>query len=307
MADRPFFAALLHELNKRIGDNWTIKRIVYRPEQDAVDLRGIDKRTVLILWGDERSRYFPKEYVRAAGVTIKCYCPESWEAHGIIPVTDIAMNWDGDGDPRNLIPCSKRPHTVFFSGNLNNRRTDLYRGLCGQSFGYPLQVSACSPVTGKYPLWQRAEAVLMNRVVRMRSNERVFSHLYPNSLIQFNDGFCKGSLSSTEYLSRIRKTKIVWCAPGFMTNETSRLIEASCAGNVVMVGKLPNNDLYRGNPFVLVDDWRKIQKMTDELLKDESRLDELGVAARKWYETHFSPTAQASRIAGIIQKRLLVF
>lgn len=304
MAERPFWTALLRELNKQIGDTWTIKRIVYRPEEDTVDLSGIDKRTALILWGDERSRHFPEEYFRAAGAVIKCYCPETWEARGIIPVTDIAMSWTGDGKSRDLIPCSQRPYNVFFSGNLNYRRTDLFRGCSNRSFGWPFRISACYPTTGKYLLMHKVEAVVMYWLVRHLCHVRDFSHLYADSFIQFNSGFSKG-LSPAEYLERTQMSKIVWCAPGFMTNETCRLIEASCAGCVCVVGRLPNNDIYRGNPFVRIDDWRDVRRVTDDLLKNTDGLDRIGCACREWYLSHFSPSAQAERIANLVQMRSL--
>ena len=301
---RPFLATLLANLQERVGDGWSIVVRVFRPGQDAVNLNGINKHTILILWGDERSRVFPEEYFRAAGITIKCYCPESWEARGIIPVTDIAMSWDGDGESANLSPCSKRPHAVFFSGNFNYRRTDLFRACCARSFCWPFPVSACSPVTGYYPLFHKIEAAIIYRAILCLERRRDFSDLYPGSIIRFNDGYRRG-IPSSEYLNYIRTTKIVWSAPGFMTNETSRLIEASCAGCVVMVGRLPENEIYSGNPFVHIRDWRKVREMTDELLNDESRLDELGANARKWYETHFSPSAQAVRIADSIKRRIV--
>lgn len=100
--NRPFFAELLIHLNELIGDDWDIVVRVFRPTRSLfqnlsnsshpVDLSGISKRTALILWGDEYSQVFPEAYYRAAGVVIKCYCPDDWKDR-LVPVTDIALSW----------------------------------------------------------------------------------------------------------------------------------------------------------------------------------------------------------------------
>lgn len=94
----------------------------------------------------------------------------------------------------------------------------------------------------------------MHTLIGRMSRKMDFSELYPNSYIRFNNGFMKGTLSKEEYLHRINNSAVSWCTAGFMTNETSRLIESARAGAVVLCGTLPDNELYRGNPFVLVKD-----------------------------------------------------
>lgn len=299
-----FFKRFLVELNELIGGRFDIRFRIFRPRLSReVDLSGIDNKTVLILWGDEDSRVFPDLYAEKAGVVLKPYCPDSWLKRGIIPMTDVAMNSvecpEKEVPP---LPCSQRPYTVMFSANLNFRRTDIYRGLCGCSGGYPFRVSSNYPVTGSYPLWHKIEAVAMHKLLTSLCKRMDFSDLYPESYIRFNRGFMKGSLSSDEYLDRLNKSKISWCTAGFMTNETSRLLESSRAGCVVICGELPDNELYKGHPFHIIHDWRKVRQVTDMLLADESRMDELGAASRRWYESRFAPEAQARRIARLLKE-----
>lgn len=191
----------------------------------------------------------------------------------------------------------------MFSANLNYRRLDLYRGLRGRSYGYPFRISSNYPITGRYPFLHKVEAVVMHRIITgVGRYEEDFSDLYPGSYIHFTRHFFTG-LPSQEYVQRMFQSKIAWCPSGFATNETSRLLEACYSGCAVFCGELPDNEIYRGNPFIRVNDWRKIRRMTEALLSDEKRLDEVGIACRNWYESHFSPRAQAERIAREIQFR----
>ncbi len=295
----PFLRRFIIRLNELVGDKWNIVFRIHNIQKgDKTDIRGINKSSALILWGDEYSQVFPHEYFEHAGVTIKCYCPDSWEERGIIPMTDNAMIVGDDSHAPE--PCSSRPYTIMYSANLNYRRTDLLRGLLNRSFGYPFRISSNYPITGSYPLWHKIEAVVMHKIIRTLEKSRDFSHLYPNSYIRFHHGFMQGTLTKEEYLERLWKSKISWCTAGFMTNETSRLIESACAGCAIMCGRLPDNPIYKGHPFIVVDDWRKVRRITDELLNDSARMDELGSKARDWYISHFSPEKQAERVAAVI-------
>lgn len=295
----PFFREFLCYLNEYVGDKWNIRFRIHCPSQKCYgDLAGIDKSCVVILWGDEYSQKFPDEFVNKAGAVIKCYCPEEWMARGIIPMTDNAMVYTSE--PIEVLPCSLRPYTVMYSSNLNFRRTDIYRAMTGRSFGYPFRISSNYPVTGKYPFWHKLEAVLMHKIITCFSHEMDFSHLYPDSYIRFHAGFMQGGLTDEAYTHKITHSKIVWSTAGYMTNETSRLLEAARAGCVIITGKLPDTPIYKGHPFYVIDDWRKVRSVTDALLNDDARMDEMGFAAKAWYDGYFSPRAQAERIAACL-------
>ena len=143
----------------------------------------------------------------------------------------------------------------------------------------------------------------METTIRRLSSKRDFGELWPPSIIRFYQGFFCGDASADDYLGVLRQSKIVWCPPGFVNNETSRLLEASQAGCVIVTGNLPDTAIYHGHPFVQIGDWRRIREVTDSLLRDEQRLDELGFASRAWYLSHFSPEAQADRVAETIWHR----
>ena len=297
-----FFRSFITHLNDMIGDRWNIRFKVHNPRKgDKEDTKDIDKNTALILWGDECSQIFPTLYHQSSGAIIKCYCPEAWIQQGIIPMTDNAMIYE-ENEAASSTPCSQRPYTVFYSANLNYRRTDLYRGLTGKNYGWPFRISSNYPQTGKYPLWHKIEAVMMHRLITKHSKQLDFSDLYPNSYIRFHNGFMKGTLPQEEYEHRMKNSKLSWCTAGFMTNETSRLLESAYAGTAVICGNLPDTPIYRGHPFVIINDWRKIRQVTDSLLNTPSRLDEIGTLGKQWFNTHFSPKAQAERIAKILAR-----
>ncbi|MBR5894923.1 MAG: hypothetical protein IKZ13_05215 [Akkermansia sp.] len=302
MTTELFYETFHNCLTSLLGKKWEVLRRVYNPQRgDKVDLRGIGKNTALVLWGDEYSQVFPSDYYKAAGVIIKPYCPESWIARGIIPMTDGAMIYMGESEEPSS--CSTRLGNVFYSGNLNYRRTDVFRAVSGKSFGYPFRVSSNYPITGQYPFVHKVEAVMMHTLITKLCSKRDFSNLYPESYIVFNRGFMKGALSVEEYHRRLLNSKVAWCPAGFMTNETSRLIEAASAGCAVICGTLPKTEIYKGHPFLEISDWRSVCRVTDMLLADSARMDDMGQKARLWYQTHFSPVAQAERIARAIQNR----
>lgn len=299
-----FYDAFLTRLRAGIGGRYRVRMVLLDPKHGrADDISDVDKSTVILLYGDEYATDFPSEHVRRAAHVIKQYCPADWERRGIIPVTDRTMNWRPEVDGFQPKPCSERSRTVLFSGNLNHRRVDLFRGLAGSSFGFPFRCAACYPETGKMPFLPLVQARLMEKILRRFTDKRDFGELFPNSTIRFYDGFFHGQETTDDYLSALLETKIVWCPPGFVTNETSRLLEASQAGCVVVTGKLPDTTLYRGHPFVAINDWRMVRRLTDSLLNDESRLDEMGASSRAWYLSRFSPEAQANRVIETIERR----
>lgn len=296
----PFFRTFLFYLNDLIGEKWNIVYKVHRPRSGhRENIENIDKKTALILWGDEESSVFPSLYFKAAGAIIKCYCPEAWCDKGIIPMTDGAMIYNPQDNTKPSL-CSSRPYDVFFSANLNYRRTDIFRGLSNHSFGYPFRISSNYPKTGSYPLWHKIEAVLAHKIIVKMDRRRDFSHLYENSYIRFHDGFMQGGLSPEEYNHRMFNSKISWSTAGFMTNETSRLIESAFAGTAVICGNLPSTPIYQGHPFHVINDWRTIRKTTDMILNNQDYLNELGIRGREWFDSHFSPQAQAERIAKVL-------
>ncbi len=305
-AGSSFFSTFLLSLNEYLGDDIDICFRVYNPKLAKVeDTTGITNKTVVVLWGDERSVHFPKQFHTAAKNIIKYHLPPAWMNKGFIPVTDALFAAPTDEQLINIQPCSKRPNSVFYSGNLNYRRIDLYRGLSGSSFGYPFRLSACYPVNGSQPLLHKIEASVLLKIITRVSTKMDFSYLFPNSYVRFTDGFGKG-LSKSEYVERLLSSKISICPPGFATNETIRLMESCLCGTAIICGHLPELPMYEGHPFVEIKDWRRIKWVVDELLNDQDRLDEIGYACKEWYDKHFSPVAQARRVAmSILAQKVL--
>lgn len=296
----PYFKKFLLHLSELLGDNLNVCFRLYNPRLSKIeDTTGITKKSIVILWGDERSNIFPNQFFKKAKALIKYHCPTSWMSKGIIPITDTIFGIPDSEQIANMKACSKRDFNVFFSGNLNYRRLDFYRGLTKSSFGYPFKISACYPVNGSQPLWQKVEAIALQKLIMRLSAKNNFSDLIPKSHIIFTNGFGQG-LSIEEYIEKLINTKISICPPGFITNETIRLIESCISGTAVVCGHLPRLPMYEGHPFIEVNDWRKIRKIIDDLLVDPDRLDEIGFACKNWYQTHFSPEIQAKRIAQTI-------
>ena len=167
---------------------------------------------------------------------------------------------------RALSDMGSRRIDVFYSGNLNANRMELYCYFAG----YPW-----------LPFGFLARRI-MARLLRGRM-PRDFSGKFPNSVVSFTSGFQKG-YGQEEYADLLTDSKLAICPTGFVSSETIRHYEAMNAGCVVITQQSPPNGLFDAAPVVQVRHWRELDTLVPSLLRDTDRLDRLHEQARAWWE-----------------------
>lgn len=181
----------------------------------------------------------------------------------------------------------ERKYSVFFSGNLNYGRLPLFFYL----------------IIGKIP----AKIIIKGIKVFMRI--RIFKKIltlfrfdskFPNAFIRFTNGFKQG-LSPEKYGEIISNSKIVLCPKGFNLPECFRHYEAMRAGCVIISEKLPPTFFYKGSPIIQISDWKEGLKIADELLNNNSKLEELSKMTINWWENKCSENATAQYIIECIE------
>ena len=302
-----FFRDLYRELEKRMPNDWKIAFRAYHSYAPKIDTSGIDKKTLLFLWGDEGAELNYDIYQSAAGCIYKHHTPENW-------VTDRFQGtppeyfWE-EGTPNfeelRSIPTGEREQVFMFVGNLHSGRIDFYRGLRGKTYGYPAKVAASNLSNGqKKTTADKITAHILLYLIRRLGYVKDFSYLFSQSTIRFTDTFAdtKKGLCYADYWRELCRTRIVLAPPGFRSAETVRHIEAARAGCVVISAPLPQHEFYRDCPFIICKDWRKILPLMMEVAEDVDELTRIGAATRKWYEEHFTPRAWAIRIAAHVRR-----
>lgn len=179
----------------------------------------------------------------------------------------------------------EREFNIFFSGNMNAHRVDLYRSVAGKS----------KPVNLRY--WKR---FLAHRYRKKMPQE--FSLGSFRAFILFTDGFFKG-LSQPEYLKMLCNSVCVICPKGFVSADTMRHYEAMKFGCVALSTAVPNNDFYRNSPHIVLKGWEEIPRVVTRLRSEPHELERLHQAARTWWRETGSEAAFARYVAAKISDR----
>jgi hypothetical protein len=191
-----------------------------------------------------------------------------------------------------VVPMGERKYSVFFSGNLNNSRIELYLSLL-------LKITINKVVNAnrrffvfltKLKIFRRLVKKPLKRLVLLLKSE--FAKSFPYSYIRFVDGFMQG-LPPWEYGEIIANSKIVLCPKGYHSAECFRHYEAMRAGCVIISGKLPPTHIYKNSPVIQVDNWIEGLAIASDLLNNADKLEEIGRLTYDWWEKRCSENATA--------------
>jgi hypothetical protein len=252
----------------------------------APPIRGED--VVLIWLGDEEGT-IPHELAGEFRLILKSYWPLSEPLGNMHPFPLCGSSAVLEKDP---VPFEKRSTNVFFSGNLNANRVDLYRQFIPWG-GFP---------PGNLPLLARK---LIARGLGTRPGRllpRDFSASFSDSVIRFTGGFAQG-YPIGEFAARLADARIAICPPGFTSPETIRHFEAMSHGCVVISSSLPPNPFYRGGPVIQLKNWQLLRPLILNLIEDAESLGETSRLTRSWWENHCSPEALAQKITSVLKKQ----
>lgn len=118
----------------------------------------------------------------------------------------------------------------------------------------------------------------------------------PNSgVVKRTDHFMESIGNREEYLTLLKRSKIVVCPRG-ETSETYRFFEAAACGCAIICEPLPLAWYYEGQPAVIVNDWRKLDTVLDELLTNDAKLTEIARRTAEYWRDLVSEAAIARYI-----------
>ncbi len=245
-----------------------------------LDLPNFGKNHILIWLSDESSQ-LPPDIFRKFQFILKSYHLPSDTPPNVHPFPLCGSNSVIRTPPTQF---SSRKTTVFFSGNLNKNRAELFYRLkfpSLQSFSFPnssFLLGALSALTKKLT-W----------------NTNLSSSI-PGSYLAFTKSFRSG-LSETEYASKLSDTQICLCPKGFHTTETIRHFEAMRLGCVILSSPLPPSPFYNGSPILEIPNWRNLRTSIIDLLANPASLEAISRSTLSWWETKVSAHAMAIQTA----------
>ena len=98
-------------------------------------------------------------------------------------------------------------------------------------------------------------------------------------------------------------SKIAFCPPGNVSNETYRFYEAMFCGCVIVCPVTPKTEIYYNLPVCEVEDFENMGAITTlELLKDDERMKQIQQQSLEYWEKKYSPSAMAQYILSKIGK-----
>jgi len=269
------------------ADNWQFDILHHNSLTSVPALPEGERNRVLLWFSDEASGSAFAAATRYQHV-FKSYALDDERLPNVYPFPIF-----GAAEVRRqpLIPWQQRKIGVFFSGNLNANRLDLFLRLR-------------FPVLDLLPtIWLGA---FFNRALaRACKTFALNKHsLSPagDAFLRFTDEFGSG-MARDKYARQLADSKIVLCPAGFISMETMRHFEAMSLGCVVLSCKLPESPFYSNSPILQLPSWRGISRTVSNLLQDEYKLERLSSASRTWWQKYCSPEAAAEETAKVLNRR----
>jgi hypothetical protein len=264
---------------------WSFHILHHNLANRPVELPFLGKGHVL-LWFSDESCGSANEASEKFQHVFKCYALSSHTPHNVYPFPLFGASAVLQIDP---IDFEDRGCEVFFSGNLNRQRAELF-------------IRLRFPILDTFPLFAMGQTSKYTLSVFSKCLNAAWpiSHASSSSFIQFNSGFATG-LTHEQYADTLAKSKICLCPAGFITKETMRHFEAMRLGCVVVSETLPSSPYYTASPIIQLQRWRGISKTIKALLSAKDLLAQTSSATYLWWLRNCSPTAMADQTAKILR------
>lgn len=245
-------------------------------------------KKILIYLSDE-SCTVPWDINKSYIAIFKCYLPFEVQDSNIFP---FPLGYVADVPHVKKIPIESRAIDVFFSGNLNACRVQLYQALHPFYRFFP-----------KFHIYlSRALIYLLKKFGLLEKIRMSFGSIFGNSsCIVFTCNF-KTGFNPIDYGASLDSSKIVLCPKGFVNTETFRHYEAMRAGAIVISEELPDTYFYRNAPFIIVKNWVEGIKKAKEILLDPQKQKDLSLKHLNHYEMVCSEKATAVYVSKILNR-----
>jgi hypothetical protein len=279
--NQDFILRLLREIYILQGDNFYNYEFVIChscvANNPVMPIKGSQRR-VLFYVGDETSRLVTGARKYYMAIFKQYLHSEALEKIFPLPLGTIpGLNSLSENN------VNSRYINVFFSGNLNANRVELFNVLNGKQHtpsGFFLRRIYCRLLKSKTP--------------------KDFSSQFERSCIQFTEGFAKG-FQPEEYINKLENSKIVICPGGFVSMETIRHFEAMKAGCIIISRELPDTYLYRNSPIIILPHWKILKETITGLLDSPERMKAIQQETILWWKQVCSENAFAKYMSKKIE------
>lgn len=283
-----FLRAYFEQLQFQLGDDftrWTFHLLHHNLAVRPLELPTFGKGHVLIWFSDESggaTDYAASKFEHV----FKCYSLPEQSRRNVHPFPLFGASAVLQREP---LFFEKRDIQVFFSGNLNRQRAELFLRLR-------------FPVLDSFPLLTGGRFSSYTVATLSKCLQAMWSRDYAafSSFIRFNSGFATG-LTREEYADTLARSQICLCPAGFITTETMRHFEAMRLGCVVISETLPPSPYYSGSPIIQLQQWRGVGKLLKTLLPAKDLLASNSSATYEWWLRKCSPSAVAHQTAKILR------
>jgi hypothetical protein len=284
------FEALSYELKERFNDYFfcifSTHDVSLLP---AIINQNLNSDKLILFYISEETGYIPENlrvYFKAIFKTHMAY-----EPGGNIHSLTLGYIDEVIFSTVNLPTIEERNINIFFSGNLQRNRSDLYRQFSILRY-IPLQILA-----------NLIRGPLINIFLKLFGSN--YSSETKKIKVKFTNGFMRG-YSKKEYKDLLLQTKILFCPKGFQMTETFRLFEGLNAGCIVISERLPEVDIYRNVPAIQIDSWKEGLEIAEKLLSNPVLLSKVQNDGILWWQSNCSYSSVAKRIVNIIGYQIFV-
>lgn len=283
-----YWREVITHLEKKMGDDFSKYkfRILSLKTHQKPDVEHYaDPMTILIVLGDNSGEHYT-EMFSGFRVVFKVHLPDAYE--NIYPVPLGYTNMQLFGSSESVI---NRTINVFYSGNINAHRVDLWRAL---SFKNPWpRRNIRSRLIRRGIVW----------VIRRLNLCNSFIFPFPDSIIRFTPGFAKG-MDAEDYSCHLIESKISISPFGFGRAECFRHFESMRAGCIVITDRLPDTWYFKDSPIIQINHWTSLKSLVGSLLANPQQMEEIQQKTIKWWEQFCSPSAVAAYMADVISTSL---
>ncbi len=285
-----YLVQFFQQLRKLLGTDFQSYRFLIinhnmRKGPPPLPISGDD---VILIWLSDETGHVPEELTPSFKLILKSYWPLEDSIANIHP---FPLGGSSEVIKQESVAFAERTTNVFYSGNFNAHRINLYRQFSLLKHLPPFDL-------GPYQLLL-VISKLFNLVRKKIPKD--FSNHWPSSYIRFTDGFGKG-LSPADYAAKLADSKIAICPHGFASPECIRHFEVFKLGAVAVSCPLPPNKFYKHSPIIQLSSWRSLDQTINDLLNNPHQLIELGGRSLEWWQSLCSGHAMAQQVSELLSQ-----
>ena len=261
-------------LSSKLSDEYVITVDPLTAEHTTRGLIDTDKTKINILLGmwDEYDSKFHRTLFHKFDFIFNQYITED-EENSFDNLFSLPLGYNGNiieetEHIQAILPIDERPVDVFFSGHMSSKN--------------------------RY-------ASMINNITYFKNNPRRKQY---NFDFNITGGFMLG-FKGKDYYSKLYNSKIVFCPPGNISNETYRFYESMMCGCVIVGPTIPNTNIYKNIEVIQVDDFaNKGAETVLDLLEDTKKMRLLQKKSIDYWKQHLSHDAVADYILSKVLVKL---